>query len=115
MNRSFPLLVLLMALPASAGDADHGKKVFTAACANCHVARPAEKDSKNTSEIKASDNLALWLSEHSGRELRQWVKDPWALKPKTRCDPRQLQPKDVEDLLSFLRGAQAPAPSAPAP
>jgi cytochrome c len=112
MNRSFPLLVLLMALPASAGDATHGKKVFTAACANCHVARPAQKDAPG---VKPTDNLALWLASHNSSELRQWVKDPWAVNPKTRCDPRQLQPTDIDDLLSFLRGAKAPAPSAPAP
>ena len=112
MNRSFPLLVLLMALPAKAGDASHGKKVFTSACGHCHVAQPARNDVPGA---KATDNLATWLASHKSSVLRQWVKDPWAVNPKTLCDPRQLQPKDVDDLLSFLRGAQSPAPSAPAP
>ncbi len=112
MTRSFPLLVVLMALPAWAGDAAHGKTVFTETCASCHVAQPARSDVKGA---KTSDNLAVWLDAHTSSELRQWVKDPWAVNPKTRCDPRQLRPADVNDLLSFLRGAQAPAPTTPAP
>ena len=112
MTRSVPLLVLLMAVPAWAGDAAHGKTVFTSACANCHVAQPAQLDSKGA---KATDNLAVWLDAHSSSELRQWVKDPWAVSPKTRCDPRQLRPADLNDLLSFLRGAHAPAPTPAAP
>ena len=112
MNRFFPLLALLMAFPARAGDAHHGKTVFTAACAHCHVAQPAQSDAKGA---KATDNLAAWLDTHNSQQLRQWVKDPWSVNPKTRCDPRQLKPQDVDDLLSFLRSARAPAPSPSAP
>ena len=111
MTRSVLPLVLLMALPAWAGDAAHGKTVFTSTCANCHVAQPAQYDTKGA---KTTDNLAVWLDTHTSSELRQWVKDPWAVNPKTRCDPRQLRPSDLNDLLSFLRGATSPAPTPPA-
>ena len=112
MTRFLLLLVLVMALPARAGDAAHGKTVFTSACANCHVARPAKSDPPGA---KNTDNLAVWLDEHTSTQLRTWVKEPWAVNPKTRCDPRQLRPEDVNDLLSFLRGAHVPAPTTPAP
>ncbi|WP_257457014.1 cytochrome c [Archangium lipolyticum] len=112
MNRPFLLLPLLLALPASAGDADFGKKAFEAACAQCHVAEPARPDGKNA----APANLSLWLSTHSGTELRKWVKDPWKVRADTQCDPRQLQPQYVSDLISYLRSAQTPAtPATPAP
>ena len=113
MNRFFPLLALLMAVPASAGDYGHGKSAFTSSCSQCHVAQPAQFDVKGA---KPTDNLATWLDAHTSRQLREWVKDPWAVNPKTQCDPRQLKPQDVDDLLSFLRSAkvaQKPASSAP--
>jgi cytochrome c2 len=110
MNRPFLILPLLLALPASAGDADFGKKAFEASCAQCHVAEPARPDGKHAS---APANLSLWLSTHSGTELRQWVKDPWKVRADTQCDPRQLQPQYVSDLISYLRSAQTPATPAP--
>jgi cytochrome c2 len=111
MNRPIPRLQLLLALPASAGDADFGKKAFEASCAQCHVAEPARPDGKGA---RAPDNLAIWMASHSGAELRQWVKDPWKVKSDTQCDPRQLQPQYVSDLISYLRSAQTPATPAPA-
>lgn len=111
MNRPFLLLPLLLALPASAGDAEFGKKTFEAACSKCHVAQPAQG---NAASARPSDNLATWLASHSSAELRQWVKDPWKVRADTQCDPRQLQPQYVSDLISYLRSAQAPVkPSKP--
>ena len=107
MNRFLPLLVLVLALPASAGDAAHGKQVFNKACGQCHLAGPARKDSRAAAE---TDNLAQWLSTHSSAELNQWVANPWKVKSQTRCDPRQLRkPQDLNDLISYLRGAQGSA------
>lgn len=112
MNRFLPLLMLLLALPALATDAEAGKKAFDASCARCHSAGTARAQRQAAS---STEDLALWLSTHSGAELRQWVSDPWKLKPQTRCDPRQLKSQDMGDLISYLRGAQAAATPAPAP
>lgn len=103
MTRLLPLLVLMLALPAVAGDTARGKKTFNNACGQCHSAGPASRDPQGAPQ---TENLAVWLSKHSSAELSQWVANPWKINPKTRCDPRQLQPQNLTDLLSFLRGAQ---------
>lgn len=110
MIRVLMLLVVVVGLPAGASNSDVGRSVFESNCSRCHTAEPAGARKTPAAE---KDNLALWLSSHSSAELREWVKDPSAVRKETLCDTRRLKASEVSDLLSYLRGAQAPSTPAP--
>lgn len=107
MKRAWWMLLCCFTGPAWAGDVDVGRRAFASNCSGCHVARTVKGGKKEPTPW----NLALWANGRTGADLRTWVTNPWALKPKTACKPRGVQLAQLDSLLSFLRSAdEVPIP-----
>jgi cytochrome c oxidase subunit 2 len=86
----------------------HGQHVFTsAACANCHTIRGTSASGNVAPDLT---HLASRLTIGAGTlpnnrgNLGGWIVNPQGIKPGTRMPPNQLEPYDLQALLTYLQG-----------
>jgi cytochrome c2 len=89
--------------PAISG-AEHGRQLFAAkGCSGCHNHAALERGS-----------LFFWddgppnLTDYQGDPafLREWLRDPSALRPGTEMPTLELSGEEIEALIAFLRAPQ---------
>lgn len=91
---------------ATGGDVDRGKQLFAArACIACHVAPGVAGASgsigPNLTGFAARPQIAE-VVPNTRENLRQWLRDPAALKPGTQMPSLQLNDQEADDLSAFL-------------
>ena len=101
------LFALLVGVPSLAADSQGGARAFDTACARCHTAkqaRPGEASSspRDLGDSGAAPDLIDSLRTRGYEQVRVWALGPWAIKGHQLCDPRLLQPAQVDDLMAYL-------------
>jgi hypothetical protein len=108
MYRLGLIALLMWSSSALAADSGRGGIAFRQACSGCHtavqaksgVARPPLRPARALPHM--GPDLAVLLHQRGAPVLRRWVKNPWALRRDTGCDPRLLPASELDNLVSFL-------------
>ncbi|HZS37318.1 MAG TPA: c-type cytochrome [Polyangia bacterium] len=133
MRSTMAMLLLLSGTEALAADREaRARAVFTERCASCHTvgqgaplppmkhkvdltlvardpafqaARDRRSDGKRAAQTTTTATAAPQVDP-----LREFIKQPWKIKPDTRCGANNLDEVQVELLVAFLKHrAQPPA------
>ena len=102
------LLSAVLSLPALAANADLGAGAFSAACTRCHAATQVPAGGKEPHADRrnarpgAGPDLTEALLEKGYDPVRDWIKNPVAVRRDTSCDTRQLAPEQLDDLMAYL-------------
>ncbi len=89
------------------GNAEDGRALFiTKACSGCHTIQGfPEAQGKVGPELSHwdSDSLIADVLPDTDENLRQWLKDPPAVKPGTLMPNQNLTDREIDALIAFLR------------
>lgn len=101
------LILLLAGLPALGASPHVGGQAFDTACARCHTAHQAKagetKSAPRTEgQQEAAPDLIDSLRTRGYEQVRAWALGPGTMKGHQLCDPRLLQPAEVDDLMAYL-------------
>lgn len=92
---------------ATTGNTEDGKVLFVSkACAGCHTVEGfPEAQGKVGPELSRweSDSLIAGILPSSDENLREWLKDPPALKSGTLMPNQNLTGSEIDALIAFLR------------
>jgi cytochrome c oxidase subunit II len=81
-------------------EAGRGQELFVAkGCLACHEHR-AVKRAVHLPAI--GPNLSYYHSKGNAEFLRQWLRDPPAMRPQTRMPNLNLSEQEIEELIAFL-------------
>jgi cytochrome c oxidase subunit II len=92
--------------PFTGADAGRGQELFVAkGCLACHEHKAVER----AAHLPAvGPNLTYYHIKGNAEFLRQWLRDPVAVRPQTRMPNLNLSEQEIEDLIAFLL---SPGPS----
>jgi mono/diheme cytochrome c family protein len=104
------VLTLLMARPATAGDARAGAKIFADKCARCH-GTTAKGDGPDLKRLQAATSPDDWTDKDTNQGLTDdfitsMVMRGGKANGKSRIMPAfgdKLSPQQIQDLIAFLR------------
>ena len=93
--------------PAQAVDsAAKGRHVFeTTACVNCHTIAGTDAKGKfgpDLTHLMSRKTIAAGAALNNREDLRQWIKDPDAIKPGSLMPAMQLPDQDLDALTDYL-------------
>ena len=114
-----PLAMLLGAVPAHAGDAGHGARVFAEECAACHSARPG-KNKMGPSLFGVAGRAAASVPDYvysvamkgsgvnwTAENLDAWIAAPPKLVPGSKMQYEGLADSGARaDLIAFLNNTR---------
>jgi cytochrome c2 len=90
------------ATPASLARAEYGRALFMAkGCATCHTHAAT---SSNTPLSSFGPSLTSYHPDPAF--LRQWLRDPQALRPNTQMPDLDLKQEEIDSLIAFLLANQ---------
>ena len=87
------LLYALLAQPAAAEDAGHGKEIFEQNCAACHGMQGEGAVGPSLKDLKARRTVDSTV---------EWIKNPSPRMPK--LFPDALDEQDVKDVAAYVNG-----------
>jgi cytochrome c oxidase subunit 2 len=97
----------LPAMNATDSTASRGREVFlTGACAMCHSIEgtsAASHAGPDLTHLASRRTIAAGTLPNTRGALAGWIVDPQRIKPGTKMPPNQLEPKDLDALLTYLQ------------
>jgi cytochrome c oxidase subunit 2 len=93
--------------PAQANDAaSEGRHVFeTTACINCHTVAGTPADGRfgpDLTHLMSRETIASGAAWNTPENLRQWIRDPGAIKPGSRMPAMELNDQQLEAVTTYL-------------
>jgi cytochrome c oxidase subunit 2 len=92
---------------AMAGSAAHGRQVFeTNACVNCHTVGGTIAKGKfgpDLTHLMSRDTIAAGAAQNTRESLRQWIKEPDAIKPGALMPAMQLSEADIDAVTDYMQ------------
>jgi cytochrome c oxidase subunit 2 len=90
----------------SASDTIHGREVFlTHACVMCHTIRGTDAGSRmgpDLTHLASRNMIAAETLPNTQGALAGWIVDPQRIKPGNHMAPNPLDPRDLQDLVTYL-------------
>jgi cytochrome c2 len=99
-TRSAGVAPAISSSPFTGADAGRGQELFVAkGCLACHEHSAVER----AAHLPAvGPNLSYYHIKGNAEFLRQWLRDPPAMRPQTRMPNLNLSDQEIEDLIAFL-------------
>ncbi len=97
--------------PARAHDVvSTGQRIFeTTACINCHAVAGTVADGRfgpDLTHLMSRDTIASGAVANTPANLRQWIRDPAALKPGCKMPAMELSDQDINAVATYLETLQ---------
>jgi cytochrome c oxidase subunit II len=97
--------------PARAHDVvSTGQRIFeTTACINCHAVAGTMADGRfgpDLTHLMSRDTIASGAVPNTPANLRQWIRDPAALKPGCKMPAMELSDQDINAVATYLETLQ---------
>jgi cytochrome c oxidase subunit 2 len=86
--------------------ASEGRHVFeTTACINCHTVAGTPADGRfgpDLTHLMSRETIASGAARNTPENLRQWIRDPGAIKPGSRMPAMELNDQQLEAVTTYL-------------
>lgn len=83
-----------------------GRRVFeTTACINCHTVSGTVANGRfgpDLTHLMSRDTIASGVAPNTPEQLRQWVKNPDAIKPSSKMPAMQLSDGELDAVIAYL-------------
>ena len=87
-----------------------GQRIFeTTACINCHAVAGTVADGRfgpDLTHLMSRDTIASGAVANTPANLRQWIRDPAALKPGCKMPAMELSDQDINAVATYLETLQ---------
>jgi cytochrome c oxidase subunit 2 len=92
--------------PSLSGAVSEGQHIFeTTACVNCHAVAGTVADGRfgpDLSHLMSRDTIAAGAAPNTPENLRQWIRNPDAIKPGSRMPAMELSDRELDAVTMYL-------------